>query len=48
MLEHDSNFSGDYVELHYDADVVSIDEIKDELEGIGYRPKSVRDVEDKN
>jgi hypothetical protein len=48
VLEHDTNFEGDYVELRYDGNAVTIDEIKDELEGIGYRPQSVRDAESKN
>ncbi len=43
-MEHDVDFQGDYVEMTYDADVVSIDEIMDALEGIGYRPTSYRDV----
>jgi hypothetical protein len=44
VLEHRTNFGGDYVELKYDADTVSIDEIMDGLEGIGYRPAAYRPV----
>lgn len=48
VLEFEPNLEGDFVELRYDADVVTIDEIEERLDGIGYPPKSVRDVEDKS
>ncbi|TVR72361.1 MAG: hypothetical protein EA415_10020 [Sphaerobacteraceae bacterium] len=46
VLDHSTDFQSDVVELRYDADHVSIDEIMDELEGIGYRPDSWEDMSD--
>jgi copper chaperone CopZ len=48
VLEHETDFQNDVVELRYDADQVTIDEIMDELEGVGYRPQSWEDLNDES
>jgi hypothetical protein len=46
VLDYNADHTNDVVELRYDADSVTIDEIMDELEGIGYRPQSWEDLSD--
>lgn len=44
VSEHEVVFEGDYVELTHDQNKVSVDEIMDSLEEVGYRPAAWRPV----